>query len=136
MRFLPILLIAACLVSCRGPETAPPPAQIQGPKLVLHFSDGDAGLPLKDIRVEGRWMVMNMGVWETLKIEWISGSGECTLARVSPSWLLMKDPEGKVHRLVLHGPPPSDIVNHGDPSLDPDHDVLSWGGLSWVWKRH
>ncbi|HJU84264.1 MAG TPA: hypothetical protein VJ600_08635 [Holophagaceae bacterium] len=133
MRTFAALTLLMSLTACHGPEPAPFAAQ--GPKLAMHFLDGDAALPLAGVPTEGTWAVMNMGVWEKLRVQWKPEGGDCTLARVSPSWLLFKDPSGKVHRLILHGPGPQDTEDHSDPRLDPDKDILGWNGLSWVWKR-
>ena len=138
--FMRVLLLSTLLMTglaCRQPGSQPAPPAAPGPRLVLHFTDGDAVLPLADTPPGGSWAVMNTGLWENLSIQWKADGGDCPMSRTSPSWLLLKDPAGKVHRLVLHGPGPGQVREHDNayPRLDPDRDVRGWGGLTWVWKR-
>src|SRR5689334_4257246 len=53
-------------LACRRPEAAPA-ANVAGPKLVVHFLDKDAALPLGGIAPGGHWAFMNMGAWDPLE---------------------------------------------------------------------
>ncbi len=130
MRLIAAMLLIFAL-ACHRPEAVP--AAVQGPKLVLHFLDQDAVLPMGQTPAQGAWAFMNMGVWDSLEIQWKEGSGACAVGRTAPDWLLLRDSQGEVHRLVLHGPGPGELRDSGE-HLDPDdRDILVVLGLAWVW---
>ena len=133
LRLLAALLLLSTL-ACHSPEAAPA-AAVKGPKLVLHFLDKDTALPLGNTASKGPWAFMNMGLWDTLDIQWKDGNGSCAVGRTAPDWLLLRDPEGEVHRLVLHGPGPGELdEDRDDQRMDPDdRDLLVLMGLAWVW---
>jgi hypothetical protein len=136
VRFAFMLLLIAGL-ACGRPEAAPAPASIPGPKLVVHFLDKDAALPLPSRGADGSWEFMNIGAWEHLDVRWTERGGDAAVGRTAPDWLLLRDPAGEVHRLVLHGPGPGELRDR-EESLDrDDRDALMLLGLIWVfsWNR-
>ena len=129
---LAVAFLLLSLLACRGPEAAPATA-VASPRLVVHFLDKDAALPLGKAPTTGSWAFMNVGLWDPLDVRWKDGNGSCAVGRTAPDWLLLRDPAGEVHRLVLQGPRPEELGDGRGDHLDPDdRDLLVLMGLAWV----
>jgi hypothetical protein len=115
---------------------APPQA-----RLIVRFLDRDAVLDLTAEPAVGDWHWMNAGLWELLEVRWKPGApriGAAVVGRTAPDWLLLKDPDQEIHRVVLRGPGPEEL-DRGNNRMDPDdRDALSLLGMLWVlsWVRH
>jgi len=136
MRWVIVALLVLGGLGCRKPEPLPPPQA----RLVLRFLDRDAVLDLAGLPAEGRWKVMNAGLWEPLEVRWKPGVpriGAAVVGRTAPDWVMLEDPTQETHRVVMRGPGPEELALRND-RLDPDErDALSILGLLWVlaWAR-
>ncbi|HJU84266.1 MAG TPA: hypothetical protein VJ600_08645 [Holophagaceae bacterium] len=136
MRLLAALLLLLTAVACHRTETAPAP--IPPHALVVHFLDQDGVLPL-DGPSGGDWSFMNMGAWDRLEVRWKEGGnrGDAVVGQVAPDWLLLRDPSGDIHRIVLRQPEPEAIREDRDPHYDPEDEALAfWFGLAWILSLH
>lgn len=129
--------VLACLLvvglGCRKAEVAPP-APIQ---LTVHFLDRDARLGLASAPPEGAWAFMDAGLWRPMDVLWKPGRarGSAVVPRTAPSWVLLRDPEGEIHRIELD---PLEAEGDLGERLDPEErDWLASVGLLWVlsWIR-
>ena len=131
------LLLALLAPACRRPAPVAPPAA----RLVIRFLDRDAVLALPAIPPEGAWRFMNAGQWEPLDLRWKPGPpriGAAVVGRTAPDWVLLEDPSGEIHRVVMRGPGPEELARRNE-RLDPDEvDALAVLGLLWAlaWSRH
>ena len=121
--FFTFVMLAACL-ACHKPETAPTPA-----KLVVHFLDQDAvcGLPQP---MPGAWRFMDAGVWRPLDTVWSETQGRAVIGRTAPRWVMLEDPEGGLHRIVLSDAPDA-VRSQGHTEREDAEDQA--GGLLVVW---
>ena len=136
MRWVIVALLVLGGLGCRKPEPLPPPHA----RLLVRFLDRDAVLDLAGLPAEGRWKVMNAGLWEPLEVRWKAGVpriGAAVVGRTAPDWVMLEDPTQETHRVVMRGPGPEELALRND-RLDPDErDALSILGLLWVlaWAR-
>lgn len=138
MRFRSFLVagLLAVVPGCRRP--VPPPPVLA--HLMVRFLDRDAVLALGTPPVPGPWRLMHAGLWEPLEVRWKDGAparGAAVVGRRAPDWVLLEDPAGEVHRVVLGGPDPADLETRND-RLDPEErEALAFLGLLWVlgWTR-
>ena len=137
-RFLSILLILSMApVACRKPAPLPPPAA----KVIIRFLDRDAVLDLASVPPAGDWRLMNAGQWERLDLRWKPGPplvGAIVVGRTAPDWVMLEDPGGESHRVVMRGPGPEELADRNQ-RLDPEEvDALAMLGLLWAlgWARH
>lgn len=130
-------LLVACLLfsalGCRKAEVLPP-ALVQ---LTVHFLDRDARLGLSGPPAEGAWAFMDAGLWRPLEVLWKPGRtrGGAVVPRTAPAWVLLRDPEGEVHRIELDPlEPAGDLGGRLDPE---EREWLASVGLLWVlsWIR-
>jgi hypothetical protein len=137
MRALAAAFLAILSFGCRNPEVAPPPAA----RVIVRFLDRDAALVLPQVPAEGPWRFMNAGAWEPLEVRWTPGVpriGATVVGRTAPDWVLLEDPSGGTHRIVMRGPGPEELA-HRNERMDPEErDALAVLGLLWVlsWVRH
>ncbi len=134
---LPMLLLVSLLPGCRRPVPQPAPQA----RVLIRFLDQDAVLTLPEAPPEGIWHLMNAGCWEPLALRWRPGNprmGAAVVGRTAPDWVLLEDPSGKSHRIVMRGPGP-EALSERNARLDPDEvETLSLFGILWAltWSRH
>ena len=133
MRSLLLLLLLVAGLACRKADSVPP-APVQ---LTVHFLDRDARLGLAAPAPEGAWAFMDAGLWRPLEVRWKPGRtrGGAVVPRTAPSWVLLRDPEGEIHRIELD--PLEADADLGD-RLDPEErEWLASLGLLWLlsWIR-
>lgn len=138
MRMLHALLAGILLLvpGCRGP--GPPPPVLA--RLVVRFLDRDAVLELAAAPPPGPWRLMNAGLWDPLEVRWKPGTpawGAAAVGRRAPGWVLLEDPAGEVHRVVLAGPDPEDLEARNSRLEPEEREALAFLGLLWVlgWGR-
>ena len=128
--WLPVLALLAVL-ACKGPEAAP--ASKAAARLTIHFLDQDAVVGLE--RPEpGAWAFMDAGLWQGLDTIWINQEGRAVVGRTAPHWVLLKDPKGEVHRVVLSDEEDA-VTAHGARSMEPTDQEETAEGLfiTWLW---
>lgn len=142
-RILAAPLVLLGLLACGRPEAAPaaaanPSSAKQAPaaQVVLRFLDQDAVLPLEapPSHAPG-WAYMDAGAWSPLELRWTPGpppQGLGAVGRTAPDWVLLKDPEGEVHRIVVKGPGPDELRERGERMDPEDRDELVLLGIGWV----
>lgn len=119
------LLLLLISLACKGPEAAPKaPAH-----LTVHFLDQDAVVGL-DRPLPGAWAFMDAGLWRDLDTVWTGSEGRAAVGRTAPQWVLLKDPDGGIHRLKLSDAP--DTVR-GSASSDRGEAEDQAEGLMFVW---
>ena len=134
---LPLLLLLPILSGCRRPVPQPAPQA----RILIRFLDQDAVLTLPAAPPMGSWHLMNAGQWEPLDLRWTAGSprvGATVIGRTAPDWVLLEDPSGESHRIVMRGPGPEGLRER-NAQLDPgDVEALSLLGILWAltWSRH
>ena len=134
---VPLILLTLAGLACRRPVPNPPPVA----RLVIRFLDRDAVLSLPTLPQEGTWRLMNAGRWEPLELRWKPGNpkiGATVVGRTAPDWVMLEDPSGESHRVVMRGPGPEDLAQRNE-RLDPDEaDALTVMGILWAlaWSRH
>lgn len=128
---VPLLLLGACR---RAEPVPPPPVQ----RLTLHFLDQDGHLRLAQAAPPGRWDYMDAGLWRPLDLRWSSQgrSGDAVVTRTAPTWVLLRDPEGGIHRIVMREEPERTSRSR-EGMKDEDREWLASVGLLWVlqWIR-
>lgn len=135
--WVPILIVLASTAACRRPAPEPIPAA----RVVVRFLDRDAVLVLPTPPQAGTWRYMNAGQWEPLDLRWKPGTppiGATVVGRTAPDWVMIEDPSGETHRVVMRGPGPEDLARRNE-RLEPDEmDALAVLGLLWAlaWSRH
>lgn len=135
-RLLLALLLLTVAAGCRKPEPAAPSQA----RLIVRFLDRDALLELPEPPGEGSWRLMNAGLWEPLEIRWKPGPpriGAAVVGRTAPDWVLLTDPSGETHRIVMRGPGPEELAIRNDRMAPEERDALALFGLLWVlaWTR-
>lgn len=136
MRLLLVALVLMAGLGCRKPEAL---AASQA-RVMVRFLDRDAVLDLAAPPAEGLWRLMNAGQWEPLEVRWKPGAprlGAAVVGRTAPEWVLLEDPAGDTHRVILRGPGPEELARRNQ-RLDPDdRDALAMLGILWVlgWTR-
>ena len=137
-RLMMPLLLLVLLPGCRRPALQPAPA---GERILVRFLDRDASLALPVATEPGTWHFMDAGRWEPLDLRWKPGRpriGVAAVGRTAPDWVLLEDPAGDIHRIVLRGPGP-EALRERNAELDPeDAEALAFFGLLWAlsWYRH
>lgn len=136
MRLLLVALVLMAGLGCRKPEALAAPQA----RVMVRFLDRDAVLDLAAPPAEGLWRLMNAGQWEPLEVRWKPGAprlGAAVVGRTAPEWVLLEDPAGDTHRVILSGPGPEELARRNQ-RLDPDdRDALAMLGILWVlgWTR-
>jgi hypothetical protein len=136
MRLLLVAFVLMAGLGCRKPEAVAAPQA----RLMVRFLDRDAVLALAMPPAEGPWRLMNAGQWELLEVRWKPGAprlGAAVVGRTAPEWVLLEDPLGDTHRVILRGPGPEELARRNQ-RLDPgDRDALAMLGILWVlgWTR-
>jgi len=136
MRLLLVALVLMAGLGCRKPEALAAPQA----RVMVRFLDRDAVLDLAAPPAEGLWRLMNAGQWEPLEVRWKPGAprlGAAVVGRTAPEWVLLEDPAGDTHRVILRGPGPEELARRNQ-RLDPDdRDALAMLGILWVlgWTR-
>jgi hypothetical protein len=136
MRLLLVAFLLMAGLGCRKPEAVAAPQA----RLMVRFLDRDAALDLAAPPAEGPWRLMNAGLWEPLEVRWKAGAprlGAAVVGRTAPEWVLLEDPAGDTHRVILRGPGPEELARRNQ-RLDPDdRDALAMLGILWVlgWTR-
>ena len=131
-----LVLLVLLAAGCRRPAPQPIAARV-----VVRFLDRDAVLSLQVAPSEGAWRVMNAGAWEPLEVRWKPGVpaiGAAVVGRTAPDWVLLEDPSGETHRVVMRGPGPEELSRRNQ-RLDPDDmEALSVLGILWAlsWRAH
>jgi len=118
-------LLTGCL-ACRQPEAAPTPA-----KLVVHFLDQDAVCGLQH-PMPGAWSFMDAGVWRPLDTVWSDTQGRAVIGRTAPRWVMLQDPEGGLHRIVLSDAPDS-VRSQGPSDREDAQDQAEGLLIVWLW---
>ena len=122
---LVFMLLAACL-ACRKPEAAATPT-----RLVVHFLDQDAVCGLQR-PIPGTWSFMDAGIWRSLDTVWSESEGRAVIGRTAPRWVMLEDPEGGIHRVVLSDAP--DIVRRqGSTGREDAQDQAEGLFIVWLW---
>lgn len=137
MRYLVVALLLTLGLGCRKPEPVAPPRA----RLMVRFLDRDAVLDLATPPPDGSWRLMNSGLWEPLEIRWKTGSpsmGAAVVGRTAPDWVLLEDPGGDTHRVVMRGPGPEELALRNERMDPEEQEALAALGLLWVlaWVRH
>ncbi|MBI3132720.1 MAG: hypothetical protein HYZ13_15500 [Acidobacteria bacterium] len=134
MRWI-LILFLLFLPGCRQAETLPPPSTA---RLTLYFLDMEGVLGLERLPREGAWAFMDSGAWRPLDILWKDGGrrGIGVVPRTAPAWVLLRDPEGEIHRIVMWEDPPP-FHGREDGLADEEREWLAALGLLWVlqWIR-
>lgn len=136
MRLLLVAFVLMAGLGCRKPEAVAAPQA----RVMVRFLDRDAVLDLAAPPAEGPWRLMNAGQWEPLEVRWKPGAprlGAAVVGRTAPEWVLLEDPAGDTHRVILSGPGPEELARRNQ-RLDPDdRDALAMLGILWVlgWTR-
>lgn len=130
------MLVLSWGLACRNPEASAP---VQA-RLIVRFLDRDAVLDLPGTPEMGPWRVMNAGLWEPLEVRWKSGApriGGAAVGRTAPDWVLLEDPTGETHRVVLRGPGPEELQERNQRMDSDEREALAFLGLLWVlgWTR-
>jgi hypothetical protein len=134
---IPLILLVSGGLACRQPVPAPQPVA----RVVIRFLDRDAVLALPSQPPEGTWHLMNAGQWEPLDLCWKAGNpqvGVTVVGRTAPDWVMLEDPSGESHRVVMRGPGPEALARRNE-RLDPDEvEALTVMGILWAlaWARH
>lgn len=123
-RFFLVFALLAAGLACRKPEAPPTPA-----KLVVHFLDQDAVVGLQQ-PMPGAWAFMDAGVWRPLDTVWSDAQGRAVIGRAAPRWVMLQDPEGGIHRIVLSDAP--DTVRGAGPT-DREDAADQAEGLFFLW---
>ncbi|HEX4846104.1 MAG TPA: hypothetical protein VFV26_07770, partial [Geothrix sp.] len=100
MRLLLVAFLLMAGLGCRKPEAMAAPQA----RLMVRFLDRDAVLALAMPPAEGPWRLMNAGLWEPLEVRWKPGAprlGAAVVGRTAPEWVLLEDPAGDTHRVIL-----------------------------------
>ena len=121
-------LLAACL-ACHKPEAAPAAAH-----LTVHFLDQDAVCGV-DRPQPGAWAFMDSGLWRPLDTVWVGDEGRAVLGRTAPRWVLLKDPEGDIHRVVLSDAP-DEVRSSKSPDRGNAEDQAEGLFITWLWLSH
>lgn len=125
-------------LDCRAPRAQMPAVP---PAAILHvaFTDGTAAVGLDRLPPPGSWEWMDAGRWAPLPLVWEGKTrARAELSRTAPDWLVLRDPSGGVHRLVLMERPdpvpmPSPGGMRGNPEMDDEaRGALAVLGLVWV----
>ncbi|MBS1766807.1 MAG: hypothetical protein JST05_05310 [Acidobacteria bacterium] len=120
------LLLLACF-ACKGPDATPKAMA----HLTVHFLDQDAVLGL-DRPLPGAWTFMDAGLWRDVDTVWTGNEGRAAVGRTAPRWVLLKDPDGGIHRIKLSEAP--DSVRDATPSGREDSDDQAEGlFIVWLW---
>jgi hypothetical protein len=122
---LVLALLTGCL-ACRKPEAAPTPA-----KLVVHFLDQDAAVGLQQ-PMPGAWRFMDAGVWRPLDTVWSDAQGRAVISRTAPRWVMLQDPEGGLHRIVLSDAPDA-VRSQGPMDREDAMDQVEGLFIVWLW---
>lgn len=141
MRCLALLLCFLALIGCRRAD--PVPAGPPVARILVLFRDGEVVLHLPTPPPSGAWEIMDLGVWASLPLDWSHDPrlGVGRQDREAPSMVVLRAPDGTVHRKELR--PHPDLVrtrehlDRGD-QLDPDdREFLVTLGVLWVlsWVR-
>lgn len=135
MRALLLLLILLSATACRRPEPVSLPPRA---RLVVHFLDLDAELGLPATPPPGGWAYLDAGAWRTLEIQWGPGGdrGSALVPRTAPTWVLLRDPTGEIHRIVMREDPEPSLRT--DRLEEEEREWLATLGLLWLlqWIRH
>jgi hypothetical protein len=124
-------------LSCAHPLASPHPE----PSAILRiaFTDGTAEVGLDRRPPPGAWDWMDAGVWAPLPLVWDGETrAQAQLSRTAPDWLVLRDPNGGIHRLVLQERPdpvamPSPGSMRGTRDMDDEaRGALAVLGLAWV----
>ena len=129
--WLPALALLAGL-ACKGPEAAPAPKAAA--HLTVHFLDQDAVVGLE--RPEpGAWAFMDAGLWQGLDTAWTDWEGRAAVGRTAPHWVLLKDPKGGIHRVVLSDE--TDMVQRREtPGQGQVEGQAEGMFILWIWLSH
>ena len=124
---LPLALLA--VLACKGPEAAQAPKAAA--RLTVHFLDQDAVVGL-DRPMPGAWSFMDAGLWQSLDTAWTDQEGRAAVGRTAPHWVMLQDPEGRIHRVVLSD---GDDALRSRETLDRDQADEQAEGLfiAWLW---
>ncbi len=107
--------------------------------LRIEFTDATAMVGIEAQTDLRRWQWMDMGLWSPLELS-RSGDREAVarMSRTAPEWLVLKDPSGGLHRmLLLERPDPMPMPTPGrlrdTEQLDgEDRGALVVIGMIWV----
>ena len=125
------LLLAAFLLTafaCKGPGAAPMPGTA---RLTVHFLDQDAMLSL-DRPLPGEWAFMDAGLWRDLDTVWTDQEGRAAVDRTAPQWVLLRDPQGGVHRIKLSDRP-DPVRGSTPPDREDAEDQAEGLMIVWLW---
>lgn len=132
--WVPCALLVA-LTGCRSPQPAPeaPPAA----RVLLLFQDTEVVVRLGSAPPPGAWEIMDLGLWRPLPLDWSRDPrlGFAREDRVAPDRVLLRGPDGALHRQVVRDRPPvtRQAGRQESDALDPeDRDWLITVGLLWV----
>lgn len=132
MRRLLLALSLLAALACKGPQPAPLPKAAA--HLTVHFLDQDAVVGL-DRPMPGAWAFMDAGLWRGLDTVWTDQEGRAAVGRTAPAWVMLRDPEGGVHRLKLHDPPEA-IPDTARPDREDADDQAEGLLILWLWFSH
>ncbi|HET6330233.1 MAG TPA: hypothetical protein VFF76_05530 [Holophagaceae bacterium] len=125
---LALALLTGCL-ACRKPEAVASPA-----RLVVHFLDQDAVCGLQQ-PMPGTWTFMDAGVWRPLDTVWSDVQGRALIGRTAPCWVMLQDPEGGIHRIVLSDAPDT-VRSQGTTDREDATDQAEGLFIVWLWLGH
>lgn len=134
MRWI-LLAVLLMMPGCRRAEPLPSPAAA---RLALHFLDLEGELRLPRLPAQGAWAFMDAGAWRPLEVLWKEEGrrGIGVIPRTAPAWVLLRDPEGEIHRIVMWEEPDRGAARW-DGLADEEREWLASLGLLWVlqWIR-
>lgn len=134
-----IVLALMGLMACfHGPKAAVVAAR-PAVELRIEFTDSVAVIGMDALPDTHHWQWMDMGLWSPLVISNSKpGQAVAQVPRTAPEWLLLKDPSGGIHHMVLHERPdpiPMPMpgrLRESERLSDEDRGALVVIGMVWV----
>jgi hypothetical protein len=136
---LQVALALMGMMACLKPPQAAVAAARPAVELRIEFTDAVAIIGLEALPEPHRWQWMDMGLWSPLTLSVPTpGHAVAKVPRTAPEWLLLKDPSGGVHQMVL-GERPDPVpmpmpgrLRESDRLSDEDRSALVVIGMIWV----
>lgn len=123
-----VLAVLLGLLACKGPE--PAPAANAPAHLTVHFLDQDVAVGLERPQ-PGSWAFMDAGLWRDLDTVWTGPEGRAAVGRTAPHWVMLQDPDGGIHRVMLSNAP--NAVRPDPHDRDTREDQAEGLFLVWLW---
>lgn len=75
---------------------------------------------------------MDAGVWRSLDTVWSESQGRAVIGRTAPRWVMLQDPEGGIHRVVLSDAPDA-VRSQGPTGREDAEDQIEGLFIVWLW---